>query len=93
MFCQNNKPDIFAYVSAPRVLMLVYYSMKAGTSTHVTISKVQLRKYRDADIHDNYEQKLFLYKIRPIPNIVLKPDFHTDSVRYQIHYSPTSMSS
>lgn len=59
--------------------------MKAGTSTHVTISKVQLQKYRDADIHDNYEQKLFLHKIRPIPNIVLKPDFHTDSVRYQIY--------
>jgi hypothetical protein len=31
--------------------------MKAGTSTHVTISKAQLRKYRDADIHDDYEQK------------------------------------
>ena len=36
----------------------------------------------------DFFQKIFLYKIRPIPNIDLKPDFHTDSVRYQIHDSP-----
>jgi hypothetical protein len=32
MFCQNNKPDIFAYVSVPRVLMLVYYSIEQDSA-------------------------------------------------------------